>query len=139
MAAAAVRATTGVPTKGRCRSASIRAVLASSSASRQRRASAPATSSSVWIEERLDAERTGAVVPASLDAELTRRLDELSARIEALEASRAGRVTSQPSTDGGMVPVEVEGGATDHPRARGEAARRSAPSRPDRMSPSTTR
>ena len=47
MAAAAVRATTGVPTKGRCRSASIRAVLGSSSASRQRRASAPATSSSV--------------------------------------------------------------------------------------------
>jgi len=71
----------------------------------------------VWVEERLDAERTGTAVPANLDAELTRRLDDLTARIAALES--AGREQSpRPSTSGEMVPVEVEGGSADAPKTR---------------------
>jgi len=66
----------------------------------------------LWVTERLDAERTGAAVPSSLVAELTRRLDELTARIQALEASRGAQTTAAPSTVAEMVPVEVEGGAT---------------------------
>ena len=71
----------------------------------------------VWVEERLDAERTGAAVPASLDAELTRRLDELTARIDALESARNGG-SDQPSTGGEMVPVKVEGATADVPNPR---------------------
>jgi len=70
-----------------------------------------------WVEERLDAERTGAAVPASLDAELTRRLDELTARIDALESARNGG-SDQPSTGGDMVPVKVEGATADVPKPR---------------------
>ena len=37
----------------------------------------------VWVEERLDAERTGAAVPPGASVEITKRLDELTARIVA--------------------------------------------------------
>ena len=80
----------------------------------------------LWVTERLDAERTGAAVPSSLVAELTRRLDELTARIQALEASRGAQTTAAPSTVAEMVPVEVEGFATAAPPKRKRGTKVSA-------------
>ena len=72
----------------------------------------------LWVTERLDAERPGSAVPSSLDAELTRRLDELTARIQALEASRGAQTSAAPPAVAEMVPVEVEGSATPAPAPR---------------------
>ncbi len=48
-----------------------------------------------WVEERIDAARVGADVPTGTGESLMRRIDELSARITALETS-AGTVAPQP-------------------------------------------
>jgi len=48
-----------------------------------------------WVEERIDAARVGADVPTGTGESLMSRIDELSARITALEAS-AGTAAPQP-------------------------------------------
>ena len=53
-----------------------------------------------WVEERIDASRTGAA-PASQGSDVSARLEELSARIAALEAAAGTAPTSAPRADGG--------------------------------------
>jgi hypothetical protein len=83
----------------------------------------------VWVEERLDAERSGAAVPANLDAELTRRLDDLTARITALETARGGE-PAPPAAEGETAPAEVDGGTAPEPKRRRRKSVSAAPSGP---------
>ena len=82
----------------------------------------------VWVEERLDAERTGTGVPSGAGAELTERLDELTARIVALE-SASGRDATQATTEPETGSVEVQAGEDSAPRTtRRRTAVSAAPS-----------
>lgn len=82
----------------------------------------------VWVEERLDAERTGTAVPSGAGAELTERLDELTARIVALE-SASGRDATQATTEPETGSVEVQAGEDSAPRTtRRRTAVSAAPS-----------
>jgi hypothetical protein len=72
----------------------------------------------VWVEERLDAERTGTAAAPTPDAGLARRLDELSARIDALESARGGAQPPKPAPTPDAAPAEVEDRPTPAPNAR---------------------
>lgn len=71
----------------------------------------------VWVEERLDAERTGAAVPPGESVEITKRLDELTARIVALE-SASGREATPAAAEPETPPVEAEAEADSAPGTR---------------------